>query len=498
MSRESELARYLLALGRMVNATLFQRLTLGYLATLLLMVALGSYATLELKHIHQLAVEASTIHGEAARQAESLADSLLSLAALEQKFQIAQDRDFYLRLRDSQEAFQNRLAALSHLVGATPLHPLVRQAQSLEQEYAAQVEALAQPGSRPGPGTASPQSGIDRAAPLARHLRALIVAAEARRDDQIQAAGRISARVFQMTAAVGLACLGLGLLISWANTHSVTRSVGLLQNQMQALAAGRFQAIGRLRAPPEIRALVEDFNRMGARLQELDELKEDFLRHVSHDLRTPLTVIKEACGLMGGGAAAGSPGQSGELLAMITAECDRLIASVNRILDLGRMEANMMAYRFEPLDPMAVARQVVLQLAPLAIARRIELALDPAELPPVRADRERLAQLLENLLGNALKFTPPGGAVRICAAAPEAPGAPVQIAVHDTGAGIPSAELERIFEKFRRIETGGPTPRGAGLGLAICQHIVTAHGGRIWAESRPGAGSTFSFSLPPA
>jgi two-component system sensor histidine kinase GlrK len=492
------LARSLLHFPGMVNATLFQRLTLGYLAILFLVLALGFYVTLQLNRINRLAVEASTVYGDAARQAESLEDSLGSLAALEQKFHIARDRDFYLRFVDSQEAFQGKLAALVHLVRDTPLQALVLEAQRLERAYAAQVDARAERMPPQDSAEPPPESGEVQVESLVERLHAVVLAAEAGRDAKIRAAGQISGRVFDMTATAALVCVSLGLLISWTNTRSVNRSIRLLQAQMQALAKGRFQAIGRIAAPPEIQALAEDFNRMGTRLQELDELKEDFIRHVSHDLRTPLTVIKEASGLLREGAVAGSAHQQDELLSIIRSECDRLIASVNRILDLSRMEANMMAYRIAPVDPMAIARQVVLKLAPLAMARRIDLALEPATLPLVRADQEQLSQLLENLLGNALKFTPAGGAVRVCAAAPEAPGDPVQMAVRDTGTGIAMEDLEKIFEKFRRIETGGPTARGTGLGLTIAKHIVTAHGGKIWAESRPGAGSTFCFTLPRA
>jgi two-component system sensor histidine kinase GlrK len=492
----SGLARSLLRFPGMVNATLFQRLTLGYLAILFLVLALGSYVTLQLNRINRLAVEASTIYGEAARQAESLVDSLRSLVALERKFHIARDWDFHLRFTASQDAFQGKLDALLHLVRGTPLQVIALQAQHLGRAYADQVHSRAERIPAENAADLPPESGEDFVASLAQRLHAVVFSAEAGRDAKIRAAGQISARVFDMTAAAALACVTLGLLISWVNTRSVNRSIRLLQTQMQALAKGRFQAIGRIGAPPEIQALAEDFNRMGARLQELDELKEDFIRHVSHDLRTPLTVIKEASGLLREGAVAGSAQQQDELLEIIQSECDRLIASVNRILDLSRMEANMMAYRVAPVDPMAIARQVVLKLAPLAMARRIDLALEPASVPLVRADQERLGQLLENLLGNALKFTPSGGSVRVCAAAPLAPGEPVRIAVRDTGAGIAAADLEIIFEKFRRIDTGGPTARGTGLGLTIAKHIVTAHGGKIWAESRPGAGSTFCFTLP--
>jgi two-component system sensor histidine kinase GlrK len=161
------------------------------------------------------------------------------------------------------------------------------------------------------------------------------------------------------------------------------------------------------------------------------------------------------------------------------------------------MEAGMMDYVFESLSLPDLVRRSVLKLAPIAIARGISLEIRPvADLPKVRADRERIYQLLENLIGNALKFSETGGDVCIEMSAPEMSPATLRVQVVDSGCGIPSDQLENIFDKFHRIDDGRETGRGTGLGLSIAKHIVTAHGGKIWAESRLGAGSTFCFTLP--
>jgi signal transduction histidine kinase len=119
----------------------------------------------------------------------------------------------------------------------------------------------------------------------------------------------------------------------------------------------------------------------------------------------------------------------------------------------------------------------------------------PAELPRIRMDAEKIDVVLENLLSNALKFTPEGGLITV-AARPDTAGTGIEVSVSDTGRGIPESGLKDVFEKFRRVDDGKGAVRGTGLGLAIVKHIINAHGGHVWVESEFGRGSTFTFSLP--
>jgi two-component system sensor histidine kinase GlrK len=166
------------------------------------------------------------------------------------------------------------------------------------------------------------------------------------------------------------------------------------------------------------------------------------------------------------------------------------------MLDLSRMEAGMMDYSFESLQLPDLVRRSVLKLAPIAIARNIALAIQPVEaLPPVKADPARIDQLLENLIGNALKYSEADGEVWIEMGADKG-GDGLLVRVVDSGCGIPADQLDNIFDKFHRIDNGRETGRGTGLGLSIAKHIVTAHGGKLWAESQLGQGSAFCFTLP--
>jgi light-regulated signal transduction histidine kinase (bacteriophytochrome) len=206
---------------------------------------------------------------------------------------------------------------------------------------------------------------------------------------------------------------------------------------------------------------------MSERLKELDTLKEDFISHVSHKLRTPLTSMREASHMLISGTYDNDPARRGELLTIVRDECNRLILSVNRILDLSRMESGMMAYQFVRTDLNQLIRSAVFKLDPIAQAKKIQLNFEPdPTCPPVMADGEQLHQLIENLIGNALKFTESPGSVTVKVMSPPAAGNDIQVSIADTGVGIDASHIENIFNKFKRIEKKKNTTRGTGLGLA--------------------------------
>jgi two-component system sensor histidine kinase GlrK len=286
-------------------------------------------------------------------------------------------------------------------------------------------------------------------------------------------------------------------LISFFNTQKINRSIVLLQEKTKEIAKGTFEEISNITSPPEIKELADDFNIMCERLKELDEMKLDFISHVSHELRTPLTAMKEASSMLLEGTVANNAENQKELLKIMYEGCARLIESVDRILDLSRMEAKMMNYHFNECSLVPLIQKSIHKLSPIAKSKEIQLKSKvPRDLPTVTADERRIEQVLENILGNALKFASDQDTVSIDAAVKNDGRRFVEISVSDSGSGIPEKELESIFDKFLRIENGKGTVRGTGLGLPLAKHIVAAHGGRIWAESKEGAGSTFYFTLP--
>lgn len=231
------------------------------------------------------------------------------------------------------------------------------------------------------------------------------------------------------------------------------------------------------------------------RVRELDRLKSEFVAVVSHEVRTPLTSIKGSLEILADGDhfVAGESGR--ELLRICQASVERLEALINDILDFSKLESSRLSARLAPTSLPGVIEGVVAQIRREAERKQIRIRLHAApDLPRIRADEMRISQVLSNLLSNAIKFSREGTEIRVEALAMEG-GATV--GVIDQGIGIAPDDIPKIFRPFRQLDSSSTRMAGGtGLGLVISKGIIEEHGGRIWVESRPGAGSRFSFWLP--
>jgi signal transduction histidine kinase len=231
------------------------------------------------------------------------------------------------------------------------------------------------------------------------------------------------------------------------------------------------------------------------REREVDRLKTEFVALVSHELRTPLTSIKGYVDLLIDGEVGAVNDDQHDFLGVVQANADRLVRLIDDLLDVSAIEAGKVHLELAPTDPAALIRAVLPMLRTQIEAKGQTLTLDlPDDLPPVLADAARIAQVVTNLLSNANKYTPAGGAIGVSAHA--AHGA-LRVSVSDSGIGLTAAERGKLFTKFFRADNR--TTRevaGTGLGLAISQSMVELHGGAITVESDPGRGSTFSFTVP--
>jgi signal transduction histidine kinase len=227
-------------------------------------------------------------------------------------------------------------------------------------------------------------------------------------------------------------------------------------------------------------------------LRRLDEMKSGLLSVVSHELKTPLTSIRMAVHLLLEERIGPLNLKQTELMIAAREDSDRLQTIIDDLLDIGRLESGRVKMELRSSAPQQLIDDSLEPLRTGFSDRGIDVEVEvPADIPPVLADPARIGHVFANLLTNALKFTAPGGRVKISAEPQEGV---VRFAVTDTGIGIPPEYLGRIFERFYRVPRPG-SPAGAGLGLAIAKEIVEAHGGHIAVQSRPGEGSTFSFTL---
>jgi two-component system phosphate regulon sensor histidine kinase PhoR len=227
-------------------------------------------------------------------------------------------------------------------------------------------------------------------------------------------------------------------------------------------------------------------------LRRLETVRSDFVANVSHELRRPITSLKAMAEALEEGAL-DDRAVARDFVHRMQQEIDGLAQLTSELLTLTRIESGAETLTLAPHSPADLLADAARRMGPLAARADVALLVERSDAPAVRADSERIAQVLANLVHNAVKFTPAGGSVRLSAAREDGR---VAFEVTDTGVGIERADLERVFERFYKADrsrSGG----GTGLGLAIAKHIVHAHGGRIDARSDgPGRGATFRFTLP--
>ncbi|MGD9728645.1 MAG: sensor histidine kinase, partial [Nitrospiraceae bacterium] len=244
---------------------------------------------------------------------------------------------------------------------------------------------------------------------------------------------------------------------------------------------------------------LEDVNRellqANSRLQELDQLKSSFVSTVSHELRTPMTSIKGYVENMLEGITGDLTEKQAAYLARIKYNMERLTRMINDLLDLSRMEAKRVGLKISLVSLPELVLDVMDGLEQLAQKKGITLQVrHHRALPDIKGDRDKLNQVLTNLIHNAIKFTPAGGHVSISTDVSASGG--VEICVDDTGCGIPPHQIQLVFEKFYHADSAPTDARGAGLGLAIVKSLLELHGGTIGVESTLGAGCRFQITLP--
>ncbi len=483
-----------------MKLTIFTRLIISYLAIILLIIGLGIYAHFRLNQVNHIINYIISVDDATTTITSELKDYILTQLEFEEKFFVLKDKDFYIHFWKSENYFPEAIEKLEEIADTPYKRNLVDDTKITYNSYLSlfrqEAEAILLKGkSNEKSFNAYKAKKEKMSAQIEYNLQELIKIVDQDRWKKTREASVISIKVINVTTATVAIAVVMVILISVINTRSINRPILLLKEKTKEVAKGRYPKRIDISSPPEIGELTTAFDNMCERLKELDDLKIDFISHISHKLRTPLTAIKEASSMLLEGVFTSIPERQHELFLIIKEECKRLIDEVNRILDLSRMEAKMMDYHFEFTGIIPIIRNNVLKLSPLAQKKGIEFEMNLInELPPINIDQERIIQVIEELLGNALKFTPERGKIAISASRNKK--GMVEVSVSDTGYGIPEKELERVFEKFKRIEGGRAAERGSGLGLSIAKHIITVHGGRIWAESNPGKGSTFYFTLP--
>lgn len=291
----------------------------------------------------------------------------------------------------------------------------------------------------------------------------------------------------------GAVAAAIALLVARWLARGMTQPLRDMAKAALRMETGDYGQRVRTSSRDEVGQLAVAFNRMSGELETLERLRRDLVANVSHELRTPISALRAHLeNLLDGVERADA-----ETLQVMLAQTERLARLVDQLLELSRLESGDVPIVRERILLGPVVARVLSEIEVVRARRDVELTDDlPEDLPPIYADAERVHQVLFNLLDNAVRFTPSGGRVTLTASPRN--GA-VDVVVADTGPGIAPEHLPRLFERFYRVDQARSRDEGGtGIGLAIARSVVEAHGGRIWAESEPGKGSTFTFELPVA
>ena len=464
----------------------------GYLAVFLLLAASNFYAVWMLHELGASTIPSMNADIGILDCQKRLVDSLLSQLRYERKYLLMGDPGLYSQFVEANREF-HRCLDEGRTVADTPVkRDFFDSTEGLHQRYEALVDEEAN--------FFRDHRQYDKARYRMEKDKASDAILEelkelegyARRDvsRRIHVVGEAGVSTLRIAAGSSVATILCALLTSFFVTRSITGPLTKLVRKTKEISAGRFKGDLDITSPPEISELAKAFNSMCEKLNAVDRMKSDFLSMTSHELRTPLTTIKEGTSLLLDGIGGEITEKQRRLLTILTTETNRLIEMVNSILDLSKMEAGMMTYTFKREDISPLIDQAMTEIAPLVEAKRIQLSKQvERSLPLLKMDGDRILQTLRNLLGNAAKFTQEKGRISVAARLAKEG---VEVAVEDTGPGIPKEKLATVFEKF----SGSDPKRGTGLGLAIVKHVIDVHGGRVWVESKPERGSRFVFVLP--
>jgi signal transduction histidine kinase len=336
-------------------------------------------------------------------------------------------------------------------------------------------------------------NGVEYAAVPLRGDAAGMFYAVRREPGFVVASTRFLLEFWPQLLVAGALASGIALVVARYLARGMTQPLRDMARAAQRMEVGDYSQRVHTLSRDEVGQLATAFNRMSGELENLERSRRDLVANVSHELKTPITAIRAHLENVLDGVEAPDPAT---LQVMLT-QTERLSRLIDQLLELSRLESGELPLRREEVELGSLVSQVLSEIDVARSDRAVEVSSDvPADLPPIEADRERVHQVLFNLLDNAVRFTPSGGSVTVSA---ERHDGSVEVRVTDTGVGISPEHLPRLFERFYRADPArSRDDGGTGIGLAIARSVVEAHGGHLSAASVLGTGSVFTFDLPVA
>ncbi|MFC1843684.1 ATP-binding protein [Thermodesulfobacteriota bacterium] len=481
-----------------MRLTIFARLVISYLVLFILLGGISLYFIYHLSRMNQVTRSIILNDTSVLESSNQLTDALLSEARNDRKYVVLKDEELYGNYLQAKNEFSQILnEAFTKAVSEEMKHffyTIDVQHQKFNLLVNGERELIRSSKPYQDEKFATEKKNISDS--IIAQLKNIRQTSENNIFTKIADLSQKGDRAKNASIIISIIALSTGLIIAFIITRSIKKPLDVMRAKTIEISQGNFRGDLEVESPPVIAELATAINTMCHRLQKIDDIKSDFFSHMSHELRTPLASIREGTTMLLEGLGGGTTDKQQRILKIIVQESNRMIDLVNGLLDLGKMEAGMLRYQFTSTNLSALVKESLESLAPLAEAKNISINNKIELLQSVKADKERLLQVFRNIIGNAIKFTPDKGIITLEAQV-HAKESLVGVLVHDSGIGIPEADLERIFHKFQQtIPAKGEKTKGTGLGLATVKHIILAHGGKVWATSQAGKGSTFHFTLP--
>ena len=481
--------------------SIFWRLALGYVTILALVIGVNLYILNQFRALTDLSAELATHHFPAVETAKQLISSLYAQLKSDKQYLVLRDTILLKEFLQEAENFRKTLKALEDQEQVRTIQEALQKVRRLHEEFHTLFLSVGvEQAERTPMAIANYEHQRDTLIESMTHaINTYITSQEASVGAILRDSHLRSVQAQAITQQLLLMALVLGLGLAGIASYSILRPLRRVNAQIRRIGQGQFGGTIALSVPQELRDLVDQVNWMGVKLQKLDEMKSEFLANISHELRTPLTSIREGSQLLLDGIPGELTTDQRETLSIISDSSQRLNQLIGNLLDLSRMEADMVAYNLQPTDLNRLAIRSTEKVKFLADRKNIHMDLDlhQDKIKIQRVDSQRMEQVFENLLSNAIKFSPKGASISI-RSRPNSTNQGIHFSVEDTGPGIPQEDLPHIFERFYQGKSQvGRAYVGSGIGLALAKRVIEDHGGTIWAESTMGKGTALHFILSP-
>jgi two-component system sensor histidine kinase GlrK len=500
----------------MIKNSLWKRIFFGYIAIVLFMLAMSFYLIFRLNYLNKVTNSIVRTDIPFIENGEKLVDTLLEQVRNEKKYIITNDDAFLDLFHKKKREFQDRLKFLEESTTNRKWVVIINQIKELHKKYLSMFskeiilvgkEKIIPPDSRYDD---EKKKTLDL---LTESINKLTLTTQAELIKKIELFQKIGYKSAKISIIIILFAVLFGAIFACFFTRSIYSPIKILKDATERISHGDLDYRIEVTSHDEIGTLGMAFNHMCDKLKEMDRMKTDFVSNISHNLKTPLTAIREANDLLLEKIAGPINESQMKLLNIIKEETLRLTMMINDLLDISRIEAGLMRYNFQYSNIQDIIRKSVDAIQFLAESKNIRMqCTNGVFIPKILMDRDKIAQVMDNLLSNAIKFTPPGGVITIQVNEVGSQGIPhffaeqnrldnvhsfVKVSISDSGIGIPVECHRKIFDKFQQVNNRGKGGmKGTGLGLSIAKHIILDHGGDIWVESDTGKGSTFHFTLP--